>query len=306
MTGPPRTDDLPAYAVVTPVRDEEEHLADTADALVAQTHRPQRWVIVDDGSRDSTRTIADRYAGEHAWIEAVSLPTGARRARGAPIVRAFAAGMERLGTPPEVVVKLDGDITVEPDYFARVAEAFAEDPRAGVVGGVAYVQRDGQWRRDGSLRHVNGVAKAYRTACLQDFGGLPETMGWDGIDEYLARVRGWNVRVLTDTPIHHHRARGSKQPWYRARWEEGVGSHYIGYLWRWLAVRAAYRMFAERPPVLGGLVLAAGFSYARLRRLPQVPDAGARAEVAAEQRRLLRGLLWRRRGSGGELPENPV
>jgi glycosyltransferase involved in cell wall biosynthesis len=281
---------------VTPVRDEEEHLPLTADALVAQTHRPSRWVIVDDGSRDGTRAVADRYARAHDWITVVSLPRSHERARGAPIVHAFAEGLAALGEAPEVVVKLDGDVSLEPDYFARVARVFATDPRAGVVGGVAYVRRGERWIPDGSLRHVNGVAKAYRSDCLRDFGGLPETMGWDGIDEYMARARGWRVHVLPDAPILHHRARGSKQPWYRARWEEGIGNHYMGYLWRWLIVRAAYRMVVEHPPVLGGLVLAASFSYARLRRLPQVPDMAARAELAAEQRQLLRALV-RRRGT---------
>jgi biofilm PGA synthesis N-glycosyltransferase PgaC len=294
---------LPAYGVVTPVRDEEEHLPRMAQSVIAQTHRPRRWVIVDDGSRDRTRAIAEDCAREHDWITVISVPAGTVRARGAPIVRAFSAGLDALGDLPEVVVKLDGDVSMAPDYFARVAEAFAADPRAGVVGGVAYVPHGGGWRRDGSLRHVNGVAKAYRTACLQDFGGLPETMGWDGIDEYLARVRGWHVHVLADLPIRHHRPRGTKQPWYRARWEEGIGSHYIGYLWRWLAVRAAYRMVTERPPVAGGMVLAVGFAYARLRGLPQVPDEAARGEVAAEQRRLLRALARGRRGSRDLAPD---
>src|SRR5581483_6629803 len=50
---------LPSYAVVSPVRDEARDLACTAACLVDQTHRPQRWVVVDDGSTDDTRAIAE-------------------------------------------------------------------------------------------------------------------------------------------------------------------------------------------------------------------------------------------------------
>ena len=74
---------LPTYAVVTPVRDETEHFARTAESIIAQTHRPQQWVIVDDGSTDGTREIAERYAAAHDWIDVVERTghTSARAAR---------------------------------------------------------------------------------------------------------------------------------------------------------------------------------------------------------------------------------
>src|SRR2546423_703722 len=76
---------------------------------------------------------------------------------------------------------------------------------------------------------VNGVAKAYRTTCLREIGGLPAAMGWDSLDEYMARARGWNVRALPELTLLHYRRRGTKQAWWRARWEEGRGDHFMGY-----------------------------------------------------------------------------
>jgi hypothetical protein len=116
-------------------------------------------------------------------------------------------------------------------------------------------------------------------------------MGWDGIDEYGARARGWNVRVLSELTILHYRPRGSKQNPLRARWEEGRGNAYMGYVPGWLLVRAAYRSLVERPPVLGGLVLLAGYAWARLRRVPRIDDPAAVAELRREQRARLAGLL---------------
>src|SRR4051794_14369502 len=176
---------LPTYSIVSPVRDEAEHLARTAEALVAQTHRPLQWVIVDDGSTDGTPDIAARYAAQHDWIGLVSAPGEHERARGAPIVRAFNHGRAQLTTPPEVLVKLDGDIDLPADYFASVCRTFADDPSAGIAGGVAYVPGPDGWELDNvNLATLRGVAKAYRVACLDAIGGLPESMGWDGIDEY--------------------------------------------------------------------------------------------------------------------------
>ena len=288
---------LPTYAVVTPVRDEVDHFARTAESIVSQTHRPQQWVVVDDGSTDGTRELADRYAAEHDWIDVIAADAEHERARGAPIVRAFQRGCATLRDRPDVVVKLDGDLFLPAHYFEWVAATFARDPRAGIVGGVALIPEDGRWVPErGNLLNVNGVAKAYRVECLEDIGGLRPAMGWDGIDEYGARARGWHVRVLTELTLLHYRPRGSKQKPLKARWEEGRGNAYMGYLPGWLLVRAAYRGVVEKPPILGGLVLFAGYAWARLRRLPQIDDPEARAELRAEQRARLKGVVRGRVG----------
>ena len=276
---------LPTYAAVTPVRDEADNFARTAESLVCQTHRPLQWVVVYDGSTDGTREIADRYAMRHHWIKVVSADESHERARGAPIVRAFQRGLDQLGQKPDVVVKLDGDLFLPAHYFEWVAQTFAHDPRAGIVGGVAMIPEDGRWVMErGNLLNVNGVAKAYRVACLDDIGGLRPSMGWDGIDEYGARARGWNVRVLSELVMLHYRPRGSKQNALKARWEEGLGNAFMGYLPSWLLLRAAYRGLVEKPPILGGFVLLAGYTWARVRRLPQIDDPEARRELRAEQR----------------------
>jgi hypothetical protein len=157
---------------------------------------------------------------------------------------------------------------------------------------VALIPQNGRWVPErGNVLNVNGVAKAYRVACLDDIGGLRASMGWDGIDEYGARARGWHVRVLTELTLLHYKPRGSKQNALQARWEEGRGNAYMGYLPSWLFVRAAYRSLIEKPPLIGGLVLLAGYAWARIRRLPQIDDEAARAELRSEQRARVTGLF---------------
>lgn len=287
--------ELPTYAIITPVRDEAAHLQRTAEAVLAQTHRPTEWVIVDDGSEDETFEIASRYAAEHDWITVMRSRSTGRRERGGPIVRAFNQGLRALGSQPEFVVKLDGDLFFATHYFAWVAGVFAVEPRAGIVGGLVLVN-DGQWwvseRMD--RRTVHGAIKAYRMACLEQIGGLPQAMGWDGIDEYAARAQDWKVVVLSELHVLHYKTRGSAQPWARARWEEGKGAHYMGYRFRAVFLRAGYRMLVEHPPVVGGVVLALGFAWGSLTRAPQA-DPVARTQLRREQRGM---LMARVRGPG--------
>lgn len=287
---------LPTYSVISPVRDEADYLAITAASMAAQTHRPLRWVIVDDGSTDDTRSIAESWAAEHDWISVISSEKSHERARGAPIVAAFKRGLRELPERPEIVVKLDGDLFLPAHYFEWVAAVFARDARAGVVGGTVWMPEDGRWRLDyGKTTHnVHGVAKAYRYDCLDDIGGLQESMGWDGIDEYAARARDWHVHALGELSILHYKPRGSKQRPLQARWEEGRGNAFMGYRWQFMLLRGGYRAIVERPRGLGGLALLAAYAWARLRRQPQVADPGAIRELRREQAERMRALLrWR-------------
>jgi GT2 family glycosyltransferase len=284
--------DLPSYALISPVCDEAAHFAHTADSILAQSHRPLQWVVVDDGSRDDTRRIDESYAAEHPWICVIDSGQSSARARGAKIVRAFNAGLARLDADPEILVKMDGDIMLPSHYFQWVAETFARMPRAGVVGGQTRTFDGERWVPDDVSHHnVNGAAKAYRRACFEEIGGLHASMGWDGIDEYAARARGWQVYVLSELEILHYKPRGSRQRWRIARWEEGVGAHYMGYRLDFMLLRVLYRMLAEPPLGLAGLVFAAGFLYATLTGMPVVEDRAASATLRAEQRERLRGLI---------------
>jgi biofilm PGA synthesis N-glycosyltransferase PgaC len=283
---------LPSYAIISPVRDEAAHIRRTLEAIVAQTHLPSEWVIVDDGSTDATPEIVSEYVAEYPWIRMIESGLGGRRERGSRIVDGFNRGRSQLREPADVTVKLDGDLYLPPQYFAWVAEVFARVPTAGLVGGIGYVWNGEAWTPEKVAKHnVHGPFKAYRTACLEDIGGLQSSMCWDGIDEYSARARGWSIHVLSELSVLHFKQRGSAQNWWEARWEEGVGNAFMGYRPEFLMLRAIYRGLVETPPVLSGLVLLGGFLWSRLTQKPQVPDFEARALLREDQRNRIRALL---------------
>jgi glycosyltransferase involved in cell wall biosynthesis len=294
---------LPGYVIVSPVRDEARFLERTAASIAAQTHQPLEWLIVDDGSTDDTPQIAALLAQRHPWIrvttrtpKAVEATASAGRVRGAPVVLAFNDGLAAARTDGEFVVKLDADLYLPSHYFEWVAATFEREPQTGICGGLVVTDYGDAWRLDTINRNtVSGAIKSYRRECLAQIGGLRPSMGWDGIDEYAARARGWDVHALSELLVLHYRPRGSKQRWLKARWEEGHGCHYMGYRWSFMLLRAVYRMLVDLPPLAGGVVIGAGFAWNRLRRSPQVPDELALRQLRRDQAARLRNLLLMRR-----------
>ena len=59
------------YCLITPCRDEASYARRTIASVLAQTHLPALWVIVDDGSSDQTPQILAEYAAKHPFIKIV-------------------------------------------------------------------------------------------------------------------------------------------------------------------------------------------------------------------------------------------
>jgi glycosyltransferase involved in cell wall biosynthesis len=279
------------YSIITPARDEAENLRRLADCLVAQVAKPTAWVIVDDGSADETLSLVASLAQEHPWIQVVSGDGGALE-RGGPIVRAFKAGLAKLEPMPDVVVKVDADISVKPDHFERLVSEFELNPRLGVASGTCYeIEADGEWRQ----RHVTGLGvwaacRAYRHECLADILPFEERMGWDTLDLVKAKVMGWETKILFDLGFRHHRPEGKRDGHSLRTWTiQGEASHYMDYRVSYLFARTLFQ--ALRNPAAVGLI--AGYTRARVRRQPRCPDSELRAYVRRQQR--LRNLPLRAR-----------
>ena len=108
------------YVVITPVRDEKEHIQSTIESMVCQTVLPGEWIIVDDGSKDGTGEIIDGYARQYSWIKAIHRQDRGFRKSGGGVVDAFYDGYMALTSDEwEFLIKFDGDLTFAADYFEK-------------------------------------------------------------------------------------------------------------------------------------------------------------------------------------------
>jgi glycosyltransferase involved in cell wall biosynthesis len=285
-----------SYALVTPARSERANLERLAAALVGQTILPSHWIIVDNGSEDGTDVLAAELAATHDWISTISIPGEARPVPGAPIVRAFHAGLTELREFPDLVVKLDADVSVESDHFERIAQAFVGDPSLGIASGTCLEQdADGRWLPiEVAEGHVRGAVRVYRRECLEQVLPLVERVGWDGLDELKAAVLGWTTRMLPDLAFHHHRRLGARDGAATARWRaQGEAAWFMGYRFSYLALRSLHRARRDR----AALTMITAFLGAAVRREERYADVAVRRHLRQTQR--LRALAGRVADSRG-------
>jgi poly-beta-1,6-N-acetyl-D-glucosamine synthase len=278
--------------IITPMRNEADHIEGVARALAAQTRPPSLWVVVNDNSTDATGEIAARLAAELDFMKVVSTPANftvksADRLAVAAAPRAFNYGLAAAGDLSGFTHfgKLDGDVELSPDYFERILAEFDADPELGIAGGWILEYKGGEWRPTPSApEHVRGALKLWSAECFEAIGGVVERLGWDGIDETLARMHGYKTRSFPAAEARHFRETGSADGRLRGhvRWGE---SHWIlnhGVVWT--TVRAA-KVARIRPRGASGAAYLYGYARAAARRVPRVEIDGYRKFVRREQRR---------------------
>ena len=289
------TPDATSYAVITPVRDEEEHLVSTLDSMIAQTVLPRAWIIVDDGSTDRTPQILDDYAGRYPWITVVRRADRGFRKSGGGVVEAFNYGLSTLQADWDFLVKFDGDLTFEPTYFESCLREFAADGRLGIGGGViCYVENGEKSFEEAPAFHVRGATKIYRKACWEAIGGLMQAPGWDTFDEVKANSCGWTTRSFPDLHLVHQRETGAADGAWRSLVKYGRANYICGYLPLFMLLKCVKRL-ARRPYFLGSLGLMAGYVGAYLTGVPQVDDPAAVRYLRRQQLNRLCGreTIWR-------------
>jgi cellulose synthase/poly-beta-1,6-N-acetylglucosamine synthase-like glycosyltransferase len=201
-------------------------------SLQRQTLRPFEIIVVDDGSTDATRALAER-ARAQGLVDMV-ICHGTRCGR-SPAINAgvrFARG--------DLILTVDADTEFEPTALGRLAAVF-EDPRVGGASGNIAIrnERDSIWTglqsveylmsitagrsvldAVGAIACLSGACSIYRRDVFLRQGGLDVGPGEDL--EYSLRLRrlGYHIRFVpaamaeTDGPVN-----GVSLLRQRARWD---------------------------------------------------------------------------------------
>ena len=114
------------FILVTPAKNEAKFIEETIKSVVKQSKLPEKWVIVSDGSTDSTDDIVESYTKKHSFITLVKARPGEKRNLGSR-AKAILTGFEEVkDLKVDFMAVLDADISLNPDYYEKIIEKLLE------------------------------------------------------------------------------------------------------------------------------------------------------------------------------------
>ncbi|MFE4452293.1 CDP-glycerol glycerophosphotransferase family protein [Streptomyces sp. NPDC056796] len=185
----------PLLSVVVPVHNVEDYLEECLDSLAGQTLKDIEVVLVDDGSTDGSRRIAEGFAARDDRFRCVHQPN-------AGLSAARNTGVARTSADVPYLAFADSDDVLVPDAYERMLASLESTGSDLVTGNV--------WRLDGRGRQQAWqyrwlTADRPRTHITRDARLLADRVAWNKV----FRRSFWDRHAFTfpvgrlyeDTPV---------------------------------------------------------------------------------------------------------
>jgi len=117
----------PLVSVVTPAYNEENHLAECIESVLAQTYTNWDCVIVNNSSTDRTNAIAEKYAAKDSRIRVIS------NAKTIPAVENFNLALRQISPASKYCKMVLADDWMFPECLERMVAVMEEHPSVGIV-----------------------------------------------------------------------------------------------------------------------------------------------------------------------------
>jgi cellulose synthase/poly-beta-1,6-N-acetylglucosamine synthase-like glycosyltransferase len=230
----------PTVSILVPARNEKHVIGRLLQRLGELTYPKSKLqvIVVDDASSDCTGEIADAFAHNSGFIEALHRD---RLSGGKGKNAAMNAAFQR--TTGEIVLCFDADYYPQEDIVQKLTRPF-RDPKVGAVQGRVVVlnepqnvvtrlvalERIGGYRVDqeardslGLITQFGGTVGGFRRSLLTDLGGWDEHILAEDTDlTYRVYLAGFCVRYVVDAECYEEAVDNWHAYWtQRYRWARG-------------------------------------------------------------------------------------
>lgn len=272
------------FLIIIPAHNEENNLPFTLDSLQRQSFKDFKTVIVNDGSTDRTAEVISKYVSHDDRFETVNLEKSLHQP-GSKVVHAFRKGLETQDINAfDIICKFDSDVIFPENYLEKIEEAFQNNSDYGLVGGLLYVEKNGDWVYEGNSNkyHVRGPLKAYRKESFVHMNGIRETLGWDNIDAILLQNLGWKEVVLPELHVRLIKVKGAD---YTIKPADYYGKYfYFLGLNRFLAYVAAFKEAVKSKSV--------SFFFKIIRSYESCRNNNLELKISENEREIINRQRW--------------
>ena len=265
------------YILITPAKNEADNLPPVLASIIAQTIIPKVWMIIDDGSTDTTPKILQEFVEKYSWIKSIRLPPH-------PWDISFhysyvcTTGFQSVidyCTENSIIYHyiglLDADTEVGPDYFEKLLDIMHNDSSLGIISGGIYHYRGGTLQWNDSIENIPaGTGRLWKKECFLDTGGYLVEPSPDSISNVKAILRGWKIKKFKEIKAVERRMTGSAQGSWLGAEIDGGTAYYLNFHPLLVGLNIFYRFI--KPPYSTGIAYASGYLSALFKRGKKIND----------------------------------
>lgn len=217
-----------------PVKDEETILYNVIKSIINQTVKPVLWLIIDDGSTDSSPKIIQEFVSKYSWIKSVHLPPHQRDII-FHISYVYKYGFDFLikycrdnKINYNFIASIDADTEFEPEYFEKILYQFEIHRKLGIASGGLYHEIDGKLELSTKMENFpSGTGRVWSKKCFFDTGGFSLEPSADSISNVKATLRGWEIQRFNEIHMVEKRLTSSAEGLWNGYKYNGHMAYYL-------------------------------------------------------------------------------
>ena len=269
---------LPAYLLVTPMRNEEKNIIKLMESVDNQSLKPVLWIIVDDNSTDRSPFLIEKYAKGKEYIHKVTYPEKKEWDIGIHYSEVCRYGFEKAmeiaekeGIDYEYIALLDADIILDDGYFEILIEAMEQNPLLGITSGVIYSWDGKKYIKDIARKNLpKGAARIWKKKCFEETGGYMVTHSPDSVSNMKAEIHGWKTQIIDEAKAYQIRLTSTAKGAWKGFFKAGMGAHYIYYPPQIAFLRGA--TLCVKRGIIEGSAFLLGYFKAWINKYPRIED----------------------------------
>ena len=161
----------PLVSVIVPLYNAAPYVGEALKSIVASTYRPIEVIVMDDGSKDESRAVAEAFAKTHPEVIVMHQENAGVSAARNHAIR------EAKG---EWILPVDADDKIAPDYISHAMDRIADEVRVISCKAEFFGAKEGEWKLPPyspkllARRNMIHIASLFRKADWQRVGGFCE------------------------------------------------------------------------------------------------------------------------------------